>query len=371
MTPKGNQFNDSFDDVLKQTAGMSDADIERLMSSADASSGSPGPESTNVESLEPGTRVEGIVVDHRNGEVLVELDGKTLGIIEESEFTESKLPTAGEKIHAQFERYDRAKDLAVLSVGEVRKEIFWEELRRGNVFEGTVSAVNRGGLTIDIKGARAFMPVSQIERGRVEVLEPYIGKRLRCEVTDFDAGAQNLIVSRRAILERDAEADRADALARLKEGEILGGKVVRMTDHGAFVDIGGIDGLIPSAKIHAQLKAGTLPAPPEEGQQVQVQIVRIDRERERVGLEMKQLAAEVWSHAIEGYSVGEQLTGWVSRRTSTEITLSIDEGIDGVIPQELHYLLGAEVQTGTILKVVITAIDKEKRHVLLRPATSS
>ena len=371
MTSKGSQFNDSFDDVLKQTIGMSDADVERLMSGAGASADPSGAESAGVESLEPGARVEGVVVDHRGGEILVELDGKTLGVIDESEFSGRNLPAAGENIQAQFERYDKAKDLAVLSVGGVRKEIFWEELRRGTVFEGTVTAVNKGGLTLDIKGTRAFMPVSQIERERVQVLEPYIGKRLRCEVTDFDAGTQNLVVSRRAILEREAEAERVDALARLGEGEILGGRVVRMTDHGAFVDIGGIDGLIPAAKIHAQLKAGTLAQPLEEGQQVQVQIVRIDRERERVSLEMKQVEAEVWSHAIEGYSVGEQLTGWISRRTAAEIVLSIDEGIDGVIPQELHYLLGAEAQPGAILKVVITAIDKEKRLVLLRPATAS
>jgi ribosomal protein S1 len=369
MSSKGNQFDDTFDDALQQATGMSDADVERLMSGTSA--GPAGAASAGVESLEPGTRVDGVVVDHRGGEILVELDGKTLGVIDELEFSGGSPPPAGEKIQAQFEHYDRSKGHAILSVGGVRKEIFWEELRRGAVFEGTVTAVNKGGLTLDIKGTRAFMPVSQIERQRVQVLEPYIGKRLRCEVTDFDAVAQNLIVSRRAILEQEAAVERVDTLARIVEGEIRGGKVMRITTHGAFVDIGGMDGLVPATKIHAQLKAGTLAKPLEEGQEIQVQVVRVDRERERVSLDIKQVESEAWGHAIEGYSVGEELTGWLSRRTATEIAVSIDEGIEGVIPQELHYLLGADVQPGAILKVVIVAIDEEKRLVLLRPAAAS
>ncbi len=360
---KGGGFQDGFDDLLKEAGGLSDADLERLMMGSGP--GSKG--AASIASLEPGARVEGIVVDLRGGEVLVELDGKTLGVISEAEFPEADIPSIGDRVRAQFERLDKTKDLAVLSVGGVRKEIFWDEIRRGSIVEGTVAAVNKGGLTLDLKGVRAFLPVSQISRERVEDLTPFVGQRLRCEVTDVDRSTHNVILSRRIILEREAEAEKVNVLARLSEGEILKGTVVRVNDHGAFIDLGGADGLIPANKIHAHVMAKTLAEPLKEGQQVQVQILRVDRERGRISLDLKQMAGEAWKRTVEGYSPGEEVTGWVSRRTASEVVLSIDEGVEGVIPEEYFHILGEEARPGAILKAVIAAIDVEKRRITLRP----
>lgn len=360
---KGGGFPDSFDDFAKEAAGLSDADLERLMMGASSSSSSVA----RVESLPPGSRVEGLVIDFRGGEILVDLDGKTLGVIDETEFS-GELPRIGERVRAQFERYDKRKDVAVLSVSGVRREIVWEDLRRGAMVEGVVTAVNKGGLSLDVKGVRAFMPASQVSRGHIEDFSSFVGQKLLCEVTNVDRASHNLVLSRRTILEREAEAEKVNVLARLSEGEVLKGTVVRVNEYGAFVDLGGTDGLIPASKIHAHVKSKALPEPLKEGQQVTVHVVRVDREKGRISLDLKQLAADTWKRAVEGYVVGEEVTGWISRASPSEVIVSIEEGIEGVIPEGFVPLLGENGRPGTILKAVVFAIDAEKHRILLRPA---
>jgi ribosomal protein S1 len=362
MGHAGKDFNDPFDDLLKE-ARMSDAELERLMGSA----GGAAQKSGGYEALDPGTRVRGVVVDVTRGEVLVELDGKTLGIVEAAEFPGEERPAVGERIEASFERFDGSKGLAVLSLGRARREVLWEELRIGTVLEGTVSAVNKGGLTLDIRGARAFLPVSHVELTRVEDLGGYVGKRLSCEVTSFDPSTQNLVVSRRRILEREAEAGRTTALARLGEGEVLRGTVKRVTEHGAFIDLGGVDGLLPERRIQEHLKLKNLTAPLTEGQEVEVEIVRMDRERGRITLDFKLMDAQAWGRAIEGYSAGDVVTGWVSRREQEGVILSIDEGLEGILPAEYFHLLDETPRPGSILKAAIAAIDPARRRITLKP----
>jgi ribosomal protein S1 len=359
----GKDFNDPFDDLLKE-ARMSDAELERLMGSA----GGAAQKSGGYEALDPGTRVRGVVVDVTRGEVLVELDGKTLGILEAAEFPGEERPAVGERIEASFERFDGSKGLAVLSLGRARREVLWEELRIGTVLEGTVSAVNKGGLTLDIRGARAFLPVSHVELTRVEDLGGYVGKKLSCEVTSFDPSTRNLVVSRRRILEREAEATRTTALARLGEGEVLRGTVKRVTEHGAFIDLGGVDGLLPERRMQEHLKLKNLTAPLAEGQEVEVEIVRMDRERGRITLDFKLMDAQAWGRAIEGYSAGDVVTGWVSRRDQDGVILSIDEGLEGILPAEYFHLLDEAPRPGSILKAAIATIDPARRRITLKPA---
>jgi ribosomal protein S1 len=363
MGHAGKDFSDPFDDLLKE-ARMSDAELEKLMGRA----GGAARKSGGYEALDPGTRVRGVVVDAARGEVLVELDGKTLGIIEAAEFPGEERPAVGEWIEASFERFDAAKGLAVLSLGRARREVLWDEIRVGTVLEGTVSAVNKGGLTLDLKGARAFLPVSHVELTRVEDLAPYVGKRLSCEVTSFDPATRNLVVSRRRILEREAEAARSNALARLTEGEVLRGTVRRVSEHGAFIDLGGTDGLLPERRIQEHLKMKTLAAPLAEGQEVEVEVVRVDRERGRIALDLKLVDSQAWSRAIEGYSVGDVVTGWVSRRDREGAVLSIDEGLEGILPAEYFHLLDEMPRPGSILKAAIAAIDPAGRRITLKPA---
>ena len=354
MSPKGSDFHDPFDDLLREANSLSDGDLERIM-------GASSRKSEGNRMPEPGSRVGGVVVDVRAGEVLVDLGGKMHGLIQETEFAGGPLPALGEEIQAIFERYDRSKDLAILALKGVRREVLWDELRMGTILEGMVTAVNKGGLTVEVKGVRAFVPVSQVELGRVDDLSPYVGKKIRCKVTSFDRGTQNIILSRRAVLEQEAEAHRERILASLTEGQVLKGTVSRITEHGAFIDLGGVDGLLPARKIQAQKR--TI----QEGQRVEVEIVRIDREQRRVSLDLKELEADTWGQAMEHYSEGEEVTGWVSGSTPAGIILSIEEGIEGLVPREHFHLFPEEPRPGAILKVTIASIDLSRRQILLRP----
>ena len=362
MSQKGRGFDDFSDDLLREAGSLSDADLERIMAGAE-----PGRQGPRIEALEPGATVRGIVVDVASGEVLVELDGKTLGAIDLSEFPEGEAPRIGDSIVARFERHDPEKNTARLSVGGVRREVLWDEIHAGTVLEGTVTAVNKGGLTLEVKGVRAFLPVSQIELERVSDLAPYVGSRLRCEVTSVDRASRNLVVSRRIVLEREAQAMKGKALARLSEGEVLSGTVKRITDHGAFIDLGGVDGLLAASRIRDHLKRKNLKEPLREGQTVQVQIIHVDRERERIGLDFKVLEAEIWSRAIESYAVGDEVTGWVSRKTPEGAVLSVDEGLEALLPAHLYHKLPEEPRPGSIIKAVVDVIDTAARRMLLRP----
>jgi small subunit ribosomal protein S1 len=353
----GDQFGDMY---------MSDAELEALMESA----GMPSPRSperrpeTELGSLEPGARVRGTVIETRGGEVLVELDSKTHGVIPGDEFGDEPFPELGTVVDATFVRLDPAQGLALLSVQDVRLEIMWEELRVGMLLEGTVTGTNKGGLTLDIKKVRAFMPISQIERERVEDPASYVGRKLRCEVTSFDRATENLVVSRRAILDREAEAARAKALAQLTEGDVVMGTVVRLTDFGAFVDVGGFEGLLHKSKITEHHKEIGQEDPLHAGQRLEVEILRVDVSRGRVALGFVRRAVSSGA-SLEGFSPGDTLTGWVRNVTQAGATLSFEDGVEGMIPRRS---MTDKVQEGAVLKVVITSIDAPARRIELRPA---
>jgi small subunit ribosomal protein S1 len=306
------------------------------------------------------------------GEVLVELDGKTLGIIAAEEFGDDPLPRAGSRLDAIFERHDRTRDLAVLSVGGARRQVLWEEIRPGMIVEGTVTAVNKGGLTVDVKGVRAFLPASQVARERIEDLSGFVGQKLRCEVTSVNRAAQDLVLSRRVILDREAEELRGKALARLSEGEVLKGTVTRMTEHGAFIDLGGIEGLLPARRLEQHLARKALAEPLRAGDTVEVQVTRIESERGRVGLDLKpspvpaQSTAD-WARAVEGYRPGDVVTGWVVRREAEGAVLSIGEGVEAILAAEHFGELDEAPRRGAILKAAIAAIDPARRRITLRP----
>jgi ribosomal protein S1 len=318
--------------------------------------------------LEPGARVRGVVIDVRGDEILVEIDGKSLGIIDGNEFEDGKVPRPGDKVAAEFLRHDPAKGAAVLSVKTVRHEIVWEELRPGVLVEGTVAAANKGGLTLDVKGVRAFLPISQIEIERVEDLTPYIGRKLRCEVTSIDRAARDVVVSRRPILEREAAVERASALERLRAGDVLTGTIVRMSEeHGAFIDLGGVQGLLHASKIRSRRMGGEK-EPLRVGQRLLVEVTRLDRERGRITLDFKRVETDAAGEALQDYKVGDEVTGWVARSTEAGLVISLEDGVQGLIPREALAGLPEKPLSGAILKATVTAVDTVGRRLTLRPA---
>lgn len=367
MAKKHNRFRDEHSEDLA-AAHMSDADLERLIAFGGAR-GVGGGMTPAVEAyaLTPGMRLDGTVINVRGGEVLVELSSKAHGLIEDGEFEDEAFPAPGTVIRANFVRYDPARELAILSVKEARTEILWEELRAGMVLKGLVTDVNRGGLVLTIKDVRAFMPVSQIDRERVEDPSEYLGKSLRCEVTSFDRARKDLVVSRRVILEREAQERRGEAIGRLSEGDVLDGTVVRLTKFGAFIDVGGVEGLLHQSAIVEQARQAGGANPLAVGSRLQVQVTRVDPGRGRVALGFAVRSAARSAARLEGYAPGDVVAGWVTAVTGEGVQLSVDEGVEAFIAAQALEVFEEPVRRGQVITGTITRVDGEKNRLELTP----
>ncbi len=360
MAPKDNPFHENFE-MFPDAISMSDADLERLMSGA---MGAPEKEISH-EHLEPGTRLQGTVVEVQSKDILIELDGKTFGVIELVEFGDEEPPRPGSTIDVEFVQYDRTRELCVLTTKAVRTEVAWDGLQVGQLLEGSVLESNKGGLTLDFKGLRGFMPISQIDLERVEDLEKYVGKKMRCQVVQLDRSDKNLIVSRRAVLERGREEQRQKTLENLEPGDVIKGRVTRLTEHGAFIDLGGIDGLLHAKKITQQLKAKAGEEPLKVGDVIEVEVSHVDKERARVGLDFRAVDENAWETVIKGYQVGDAVAGWISGFQEERAVLSLEKGLKALIPKS--DLSGGELSVGSIVRGTITAIDHENQELKIRP----
>src|SRR5690606_3603060 len=206
---------------------------------------------------------------------------------------------------------------------------------------------------------RAFLPISQLELTRVEDASAYVGKRIICEVTSFDRGSRDIVVSRRNVLEREAAKNRAAALARLTEGEVFSGTVTKVVENlGAFIDIGGVEGLLHRSKILASARNLGESRTLSPGQRVEVVVAQIDRARERIALDFHHVAST--SRSLEGYEAGDELTGWVSQIDSGGVWISVDEGVEGFLPRSAFGRADAPPGRGSLIRVKIVSVDRDR-----------
>jgi small subunit ribosomal protein S1 len=368
MIERRNKFRDESDDHRVEM-GMSDEQLEALMERA----GMPGdkfgvePE-LDLAGLTPGQRLTGMVINVRGGEVVLELASKAHGMLEDGEFEDEALPKVGDRLNVNFVRYDAKRQMAILSFKQARSEVVWDELRTGLVVKGLVTEVNKGGLTISIKGLRAFMPISQIERERVTDTAQYVGKTLTCEVTQFDRAEKNVVVSRRVILEREHQEERGKVLARLNEGDQFDGTIVRLNEFGAFVDIGGAEGLLHQSKIEAYYREHGRGNPLKTGQRVRVLVAKVEAGRGRIGLDFPRVQVAQVNKALDGFTAGETVAGWVTGIGNDGVLLALDDGVVGFIPLAALGALGESLRKGNVVRGTITRIDKEKNRLEIAPA---
>ena len=279
-------------------------------------------------------------------------------MIDVEEYESGELPAPGTQIQAEFVRWDPSRELCVLTTRAVRREVAWDELREGLALEGTVVGTNKGGLTLDIKGMRAFMPISQIDRQRVEELEPWVGRTLSCEVMRVDRANQDLVVSRRVLLDREAEEARERILETLAVGDVRSGKVVRVNQFGAFIDIGGVDGLIHDSRLIKEFRSRD--EHPKPGDHLEVEITNIDLERGRVGLDFVAMDSGSWEVIVQEYAVGDEVAGWISRHEDGAAVLAVDGGLEVRIPISES---SEALDPGAILSARISSIDAARKIV--------
>jgi small subunit ribosomal protein S1 len=331
-------------------------------------------EASHHRSASPENRqVEATVVSLSVDSVFVDIGFKTEGVLPRSAFdnnAEAVQPGDRVLVSIKGRNEDGYYDLSRQKIAKVTDWASLEEaFANKSPIVGTVTAVVKGGATVDI-GVRAFMPASRSGTREAKELEQLVGQEITCRITKLDAAEEDAVVDRRAVLEEQALANAESRRAGLSEGDIVDGTVRSLTNYGAFVDIGGIDGLL-----HVSDIAWTRIASPQEvltvGQKIEVKVLKIDAGSARLSLGMKQLQPEPWETAATRYSVGQRVTGMVSRLTDFGAFVEVEPGVEGLIHvSEMSWTRrvqkpGDIVKQGDTVEAVVLAVSQPERRLSL------
>jgi small subunit ribosomal protein S1 len=315
----------------------------------------------------PGVRT-GKVIGVRGKSVFVDLGGKSEGVVAVDQF-EGQLPAPGSSIEVVVDRFDPEEGVQLLRLKGAAIEADWETLRKGVIVEARVTKTVKGGLEVDVDGIRGFLPVSQIDLGRVDDASSYVNQKFKAIVTEARARERNLVISRRELLERERAELRERTWATLAEGQVCDGVVRSIKGFGAFVDIGGVDGLLPIgemswsriAKVDDLLKTGD---------SVKVKVLRIDRIARKLTLGLKQLTPSPWETASAKYHRGTLVKGKVSKIMDFGAFVELEPGIEGLIhiselsPNRVRRVADI-VTTGQDVEVRILKLEPEERRIAL------
>lgn len=310
----------------------------------------------------------GRVVAVENKSVLVDLGGKSQAVIPLEQF-EDHVPKVGETVEGMFDRYDRSEGLVYLSRRGAVAAAAWGSLAEGQTVEGRVTGVNKGGLELDINGIRGFMPASQVDLYHTEDISIYINQKLRCQVTDMDRRAKNLVLSRRSLLEVEREQNREQMWGQLDVDQVRAGTVRSIMPYGAFVDLGGVDGLLHISDV-AWGRVAKVEDVLAVGQSVQVKILKIDREARKLSLGLKQLQADPWSTVANRLSLRQLITGRVTRLADFGAFVEIEPGVEGLIPMsEMAWsrvkTAGDVLKAGQQVEVMVLSIEPDRKRISL------
>ncbi len=334
-------------------------------------------ESFDGREIREGGVVAGTVTEMDNDHVVVDVGLKTEGRIPSREFVfqgERETVKVGDVIDVYLERIENALGDAVLSREKARREEAWNRLER--VFEKTEPVTGqivgrvKGGFTVDLGGASAFLPGSQVDIRPVRDVGPLMGKDQPFAILKMDRPRGNIVVSRRAVLEESRAEQRAELINQLAEGEIRDGVVKNITDYGAFVDLGGIDGLL-----HVTDMSWRRVNHPSQvlavGDTVKIQIIKINPDTQRISLGMKQLQSDPWDGVDAKYPVGARFDGRVTNITDYGAFVELEPGVEGLVHvSEMSWTKknvdpGKIVSTSQEVEVLVLDVDPEKRRISL------
>ena len=322
--------------------------------------------------IRPGQTVTGTVVQTNEDEVCVNIGYKSDGIVKRSDLTDQDVKV-GDEIEVEVVKVNDGEGNVVLSQRNIVNRKAWEALmakyEAGEYVEGVGKEAVKGGLLCDVGGVRAFVPASMIANRYVEKISDFVGKDMKLKIIEVDEKKKRIVASRKAVLNEESAAKKAEAWARLEEGIVIHGIVRRLTDFGAFVDVGGVDGLVHIT----DLSWGRVKHPSDvvkPGQEVDVKVLSLDRERERIQLGYKQLQARPWDNAAEKYPVGSIVEGKAVRTTDFGAFVELEPGLDGLVhisQCDVKKVAKVEdaVQVGSIVRVKVLNVDTEKQRISL------
>jgi len=323
-----------------------------------------------------GSVVKGRVAAIEKDFVIVDVGLKTEGRIPLKEFAspDRPLPVAGDTVEVYLERIENALGEAVISREKAKREEAWTRLEvvfgEGQPVMGSIVGRVKGGFTVDLGGASAFLPGSQVDIRPVRDVGPLMGKEQPFAILKMDRPRGNIVVSRRAILEEARAEQRTELVSQLQEGEIREGVVKNITDYGAFVDLGGIDGLL-----HVTDMSWKRVNHPSQvlavGDTVKVQIIKINPDTQRISLGMKQLQSDPWDNVETKYPAGARFTGRITNITDYGAFVELEAGVEGLVHvSEMSWTKknahpGKIVSTSQEVDVVVLDVDSSKRRVSL------
>ncbi|NGP43693.1 30S ribosomal protein S1 [Bacillaceae bacterium SIJ1] len=294
-------------------------------------------EMSEIKSFSAGDLVKGTVTKIEDKQVLVDVGYKVDGIVPIKSLSSLHVESpadvveTGEELELKVIKID--DDELILSKQAVDEEKAWEDLEQkfeNNVtFEAEVKEVVKGGLVVDL-GVRGFIPASLVERHYVENFDDYKGRTLTLKVLELDRDKNRVILSHRAVVDEEIQQKKGDTLASLEAGQVLPGTVQRLTDFGAFVDIGGIDGLVHISQLahhHVEKPSDVV----EEGQEVQVKVLSVDHDNERISLSIKETLPGPWEEVANKVQAGDELDGTVKRLVSFGAFVEILPGVEGLV----------------------------------------
>ena len=331
-----------------------------------------------IKDFNDGDIVEGRIVKVDRDEVLLDIGYKTEGVIPSRELSikhdvdPSEVVAVGDEVEALVLQKEDKEGRLILSKKRAQYERAWGTIEKikeeDGVVTGTVIEVVKGGLILDI-GLRGFLPASLVEMRRVRDLQPYVGKEIEAKIIELDKNRNNVVLSRRAWLEQTQSEVRTTFLKELQKGQVRSGVVSSIVNFGAFVDLGGVDGLVHVSELswkHIDHPSEVV----EVGNEVTVEVLDVDMDRERVSLSLKATQEDPWQHFARTHAIGQVVPGKVTKLVPFGAFVRVDDGIEGLVHiselAERHVELPEQVVTvGNEIFVKVIDIDLERRRISL------
>ncbi len=321
-----------------------------------------------------GRVIKGTVIAVDGDAATIDVGLKSEGRVALKEFGADVTLAVGDSVDVYVERYEDRDGIVKLSRERARREEAWLELeascKDGQRVTGTIFGRVKGGFIVDLAGAVAFLPGSQVDIRPVRDITPLMGTPQPFQILKMDAQRNNIVVSRRAVLEETRSEARSELIANLTEGQVLEGIVKNITDYGAFVDLGGVDGLLHVTDI-AWRRINHPSEALQIGETLKVQVIRFNAETQRISLGMKQLEADPWDGVGAKYPVGTKLNGRVTNITDYGAFVELEPGIEGLVHvSEMSWTKknvhpGKIVSTSQEVEVMVLDVDPEKRRISL------
>ncbi len=350
--------------MVRQKTASDDARREEMLSLLDEA----------LKQVEENTIVKGTVLEVRDNEVLVDVGGKSEGVVPASEFEDIEAIKPGDQVDVLIEKTEDENGMVVLSKRRADEKLRWdsvlERYAEGSVVKGTIQSRVRGGLIVDVEGVEAFLPGSQIDVTPVHNTDPFMGQDYEFKLIKISHDRRNIILSRRELIEERMAHLRRDLLETLEKGQRRSGRVKNITDFGVFVDLNGLDGLLHIT----DMSWGRVKHPSEVvqvGQELDVLILDVDRDRERVSLGLKQTQPNPWDDIENRYPPNSRLRGKVVNLVPYGAFVELEEGIEGLVHvSEFSWTRRVSrasdmLSIGDEVDVVVLSVNTEEQKIAL------